>query len=218
MNTSKNSLPGLMPQKIAATLTAVVFVAGVCTGGVASAKEFKVTELIVANTALIVANTGLIGNVLDAQYVPFQAVTGTAEVCDNDGTDAFGDVDRFEIDSQATAGDFIVTSILFVAEAPGGGFIEIRNLAVDEVVTFVVNSGNLIDGVFGRSAFEALGESTQNGAFLPQQIAASSAGSPDIIVTLFCKATTVGMTFPAGQIVVSGWKQASDTITVTPVD
>jgi len=112
----------------------------------------------------------------------------------------------------------MVTSILVVAAAPGGGFIEIRNFIVDEVVNFVVNSGNLILGVFGRSAFEALGESQQNGSFLPQQIAASSAGSPDIIVALFCKATTTSITFPAGQIVVSGWKEASDTITVTYVD
>lgn len=189
MNTLKNSLTAI--------LAAAVLVAGISIVGVASAKEPTLKKA-------------------QPNYVPFQAVSETAEVCDVPG--GVGDIDRIEIDSQAAAGDFIVTSILFVAEAPAGGFIEVRLLQVDGV-GFVVNTGNLIAGAFGRLAFEALGESLQTGAFLPQQIAASSAGSPDIIVTLACDATSVdNIEFPAGQIVVSGWKEASDTITVTYVD
>jgi len=191
MNASKNALTAI--------LAAAVFLTGISIVGVASgAKPLPPPPPPV--------------------YVPFQAVTGALEVCDAFPSDGFSDIDKIEIDSQAADGDFIVTSILVVAQAPGGGFIEIRNLKVDEVVNFVVNSGNLIAGIFGPSAFEVLGESTQNGAFLPRQIAASSAGSPDIIVTLACEATTTEITFPAGQIVVSGWKEASDTITVTLVD
>ena len=154
------------------------------------------------------------------QYVPFKATLAEAQILDEAGGTL--DWDNIEINSLATTGDFIVTGILMRVN----GIDETDDLV--GVGYFTVDwqhmgnwfTDNLIQtggSPLWNMAVEILGQPRFGGvATLPHQIAASCSGSPDIAITLRSDArTTSNLTIPADGIIVSGWKQAGDTVTVT---
>ena len=151
----------------------------------------------------------------NSQYVPFtEVVTGLPVTCDAAGGSA--DFDFLKITSAAGTGSFRVTGIKFNA------------VGIDEATDLIQATGWSADGVsFGGATIDLTKTATpavlsfdlMSGVpqFLvgnfPLEITATSAGI-GIFVTVSCNAGT-GSDIEFTDIVVSGWKQADDTITVT---
>jgi len=151
----------------------------------------------------------------NSQYVPFtEVVTGLPVTCDAAGGSA--DFDFLKITSAAGTGSFKVTGIKFNA------------VGIDEATDLIQATGWSADGVsFGGATIDLTKTATpavlsfdlMSGVpqFLvgnfPLEITATSAGI-GIFVTVSCNAGT-GSDIEFTDIVVSGWKQADDTITVT---
>jgi len=155
--------------------------------------------------------------VITKPYVPFKATLPSAATCDVAGGGA--DVDQVFIDGDGT-GTFIVTSIAFLPNGVNAAsdLITFRGIVIDGKA----NNMRTVDltGTFssGNADFEVLGSSLilVAGTF-HNQIAAQSVGIKDIILDFFCDAGTTGasITFAAGDIIISGWAQAGETITLT---
>jgi len=150
------------------------------------------------------------------QYVVFQTPSTihflASETCDAAG--GLAQQHQLRIDGSS---DFMVTGIAFQPTGVdqgsdeiiiGGIFVDNQNISTrtaDLTGTFSIPFG-----------FDIAGVPTIAGGNVPTTISAIGTGSDDIVVVIKCSAdTTTDITFPAGSIIVSGWKLASDTITAT---
>ncbi len=150
----------------------------------------------------------------NSQYVPFKATTSSTGTCAEAGGGF--DFDGIAIASAATTGDFIITG---VAIEPSGidqasDSIQVIGYQVD---TAIINltTVDLTGTLTTSSGFDVMGSSLITGGTFPHQIAAASAGAGDISMIIFCNASTTSNITFSEPIIVSGWKQADDTITVT---
>lgn len=168
-----------------------------------------------------------LANIEAAQYVPFKVTVPGGLGC----SQATGPANpRIQIDSDASEGTFIVTSILVEADFPDDlnefELLELTSLSIDGS-SFGIATASLVAPVAGSTdrSFDLMGtpvtktrSADDPGGNFPHQIVAQSEGSSDIVVTFFCRS---GLN-PAGPgelrfnlIQVSGWKRPGETISVT---
>jgi hypothetical protein len=176
--------------------------------------------------AAIVNALQRINDKLAAQVVPFK-LTIAGGLCDSAG-DGTSDP-LIAIDSDGAEGAFVVTSLLLKTTTPGIPEIGFRNLSLNTIQIdgerFDTTTGNLLGPADGSGVLESgdiLGmpvrrsgelDAPLDGASVPHQIVAESAGADDIVVELFCSTTDEDVSFDT--ILVAGWKRPADTITVT---
>lgn len=156
------------------------------------------------------------------QYVPFMVRTGQV-TCASSGE---LDWDHLIIEGSGTTGDFLVTSVAF--GRPGGttqsilssSVIRVGNICADHDMTANCLSIGTMDfaSTSDPEGFELLGAPTGDGGSLPRQIAASSAGPDDIVINIVCDADGDDIRFGPDSIVVSGWKQKGETVSVSYVE
>ena len=160
---------------------------------------------------------------LASQYVPFMARTGFVTCASNGQIDW----DHLIIESSgSTEGDFLVTSVAF--GRPSGSTESILESSVIRVASICADHDTgaecLSIGTMDFAStsdpegFELLGAPTGDGGFLPRQIAASSAGPYDIVINIVCDAQGDTIYFGTDSIVVSGWKQQGETVSVSYVE
>jgi len=150
------------------------------------------------------------------QYVVFQTPSTihflASETCDVAGGSA--QQHHLRIDGSS---DFMVTGITFQSTGvdQASDQISFGSIFVDGVaVNF--STGDLTGTSTFSRGWDIAGIPNFYGGNYPTSITATGAGSDDIVLVINCFAdTTTDITFPAGSIVVSGWKLASDTITAT---
>lgn len=164
---------------------------------------------------------------LDAQVVPFKVMVAGG-LCDSAGDTTSNPL--ITIDSSGSEGEFVVTSVLLKTVAPGIPETGFRNLALNSVLIdgerFDTRSGNLLGPADGSGVLESgdiLGTPVRrsgdmdapvvDGARVPHQVVAESAGSDDVQFELFCSTTDEDLSFD--MILVAGWKRPADTVTVT---
>jgi len=153
----------------------------------------------------------------NSQYVPFLSRLGTVgAICDEPG--GLGDNDQLVIDSSATSGTFIVTSVFFEPIGVNEEIDSIRivNLVLDNV-SRQIRTQELNGLPNTLDSFDLMGVKLDTGEGLfPHQMVANSNGPKDIKIVIACDAgTSSSIELEFGRIIVSGWKQADDTIMVT---
>ncbi len=171
-------------------------------------------DMAKSDIGMIKTETDKIQMVKDNQYVPFKTPSTIAFLA-TETCDVAGDLSAAQHQIRIDGGsDFMVTGITF------------KPTGVDQAADEIVISGLFVDGksvltrtndltgTFGIPfGFDIAGVPTITGGNVPTTIAALGAGSQDIVFSFSCFAdSTTDITFPAGSIVVSGWKLASDTI------
>jgi hypothetical protein len=178
--------------------------------------------------AAIVNALQRINDKLDAQVVPFK-VTIAGGLCDSAGDTTSNP--RIAIDSDGTAGEFVVTSILLKTTAPGIPETGFRDLTLNYIridgEQFDTRTANLLGPTDGSGVLESadiLGtpvrrsgdhEAPPLGGNVPHQIVAQSAEASDVELELFCSTTDQDISFDT--ILVAGWKRPADSVTVTYV-
>lgn len=182
---------------------------------------------VAAQGAQMVNELRAINARLDEQVVPFTVVDTVGGLCDSAGQGT-STLD-LEIDSDGTAGHFVVTSVLFLTVPPGvpeTGFeaFNINHVDIDSN-RFFTRNGNLLGPTDGSGVCESvdiMGTPVRRsgdkdnpilGGNFPHQIVAESANSDDIHIEFFCSSDDFDLTFST--IKVSGWKRPGDTITLT---
>lgn len=167
-----------------------------------------------------------LANIEAAQYAPFKVQIGGG-TCN---TAAAGSANpRIIIDGNATTGTFLVTSVLVkTADIPLSGFValSLNSIRIDGT-SYDTRTPNLTGSAGGsgvQESFDILGTPVAlsgdlndhtPGANVPHQIVASSGGSSDIDIQLFCRSDVDDLDIL--NVVVSGWKQSSESVTVTYV-
>lgn len=147
-----------------------------------------------------------IDNVEANQYVPFKATLSGYHTLDTLG--GTWDEDLIFIESSSTTGDFIVTSVAVSIFGVDDQFdwFKVKWVRVDFGPSFGLPDEDLTEDRVGGIGVN----------ILPFQIVANSEGIYDIAIKV---ETSAGEGFdiwiPDGHLIVSGWKQAGDTITVT---
>lgn len=142
------------------------------------------------------------------QYVPFKANLTGVHTLDTLGGSIFGDEDSIFIESSSTTGDFIVTSVavsILGIDDPGD-WLKVDWIRVDFGPSFAFTDEDLTGDRIGGIGIE----------LLPCPIAASSTGDRDMEIRVESSAGSgFDLWIPDGHLIVTGWKQAGDTITVT---
>lgn len=180
-----------------------------------------------AHGGVMIGELQALNDKLDAMVVPFKVVDTTGGLCDSagQGTSTLG----LEIDSDGTAGHFVVTSILFLTVPPGvpeTGFegFNINHVEIDSE-RFFTRTGNLLGPTDGPGVYESVDlmgtpvrrsgdrDAPIAGGNFPHQIVAESNDTDDIHISFFCSSDDFDLTFSTIQV--SGWKRPADTITLT---
>lgn len=158
-------------------------------------------------------------------YVPFK-VEALGGMCDSG---AFGTSNPSIVIDSDGADTFLVTSILVkrgFMDPVDFVYFSVNTVAIDGT-SFDTRTGNLFDPIGGESGVlqsaDVLGmpvrrsvETTDEfGGNVPHQIVADGGDVSDISVQFFCRSDNQDMTLE--KVLVAGWKQPSDTITVTYV-
>ncbi len=164
--------------------------------------------------SIVTGTEDKMANIRNSQFVPFKEEVGPQQ-CASIGQD---DQDQLVIDSQATTGNFVVSSIFLVKVAYYASMS--AHFSVDGQ-DLIFPSGELAGqyssvDLMGTDLSQGL---TEGGKFLPQ-LTASSNGDSDVVVTFHCIVQPGVPNLPLDivKIIVSGWKQADDTITVIYVE
>ena len=183
--------------------------------------EVRNIETSHTDISAIKTQTDKIQMVKDNQYVPFTALTATDATCDVIDANSTTMIFQVRISSSATTGNFIITGVFMDANGLNGvadtDFIKLRALSVDGATVGFTVSDNLVGNTNGSSAFDIMGQPLRDGGTFPHQITVVNAGQVhDVLIEFTCNAGTTGsdIGFFANEIKVSGWKLASDTITV----
>jgi len=153
-----------------------------------------------------------------SQYVPFKVRTTADKTCDVADAGSTPSLMFITINSAATSGDFMVTGVKVNVDGldAASDSIKTRSALQDSQ-----GGSSVSDDLTGSHStngftFDVMGTTLTSGAKFPTQLAAQSIGDSDISIVLTCNAgTTSDITFGAQSIIVSGWKQVDDTITVT---
>lgn len=161
-------------------------------------------------------------------YKPFNA-TAPGGIC-NTAAEASANP-QIRIDSDGTD-YFVVTSILIKTGpqdqgAEGYAFLSVNSISIDGT-RFDAITGNITDSDVGGWGINEsadllgtpirrtpLGADGEKGGNFPHQIIADGNGPNDIAISLFCRADEYDLNIET--ILIAGWKQASDKITVTYV-
>lgn len=163
---------------------------------------------------------------IEAQVVPFK-VTVAGGLCDSAGQGTSNP--EIVIDSNGTAGEFVVTSILLGTTPPGVAATGFEQFSINHVEIdgerFYTRSGNILGRADGDGVYEAAdimgmpvrqnedATASVDGGNFPHQIVAQSADSDDIHVSFFCSSDDTDLSFAT--ILVAGWKRPADTVTVS---
>jgi len=157
-------------------------------------------------------------------YVPFK-VGIAGGICN---TAAIGSANpEIQIDGNAPGGTFLVNSILLKTDSvPINGFFSLNvNTVTIDGTRFDTRTATLVGHVEGTGVDHSVdimgtpvrvtGSQDQYnpGGNFPHQIVANSAGASDIVVQFFCRSDLEDLNITT--ILVSGWKRAPETITVT---
>ena len=153
------------------------------------------------------------------RYAPFVARTGGGTCASSGQTDT----DYIVIDSSGTSGDFQVTSVTF--NHPIGTTEIILSSSVVKVTSYCVDYPDVINGcytmetmdfvVVAPNGFELLGAPLADGGIFARRITASSAGTNDIVITVYCDADGDDVRFGIDGISVAGWKQQGETVSAS---
>jgi len=178
-------------------------------------------QMVKNDVGTIKTETNKIQMVKDNQYEPFTALTTTTATCDI--VDGGSSILQIRIGSPATTGNFIITGVFMSPTGLNGladtDSIKIRDLNVDGVTNGFTVSNSLVANTNGNTSFDIMGQPLRDGGTFPHQITVINTGqsSQDVLIDITCDAGTTGqaITFSANAIKVSGWKLASDTISVT---
>lgn len=179
------------------------------------------TEALKTNTDLLpnidvkTSNVQIeVNNLGSSQYVPFStAALSSPEVCVPEG--AGRGVDNLVIDAES---DFMITSVLFSTNGlrPGSENFNVLFLIVDDVLLFEKSAYIQTDEGEDVHAFDIMGMNKLVGAGkFPTTIAANGEGSEDVIIQIECTHSGDDGDVEIRQVVVSGWKQAEDNVSVT---
>jgi hypothetical protein len=177
--------------------------------------------LIAAAILVVVLGFGWIGCKLfcvGGGYVPFKVLLPEAATCDVGDPAKQTDLDYLIIENETDASVFVVHSIVF---APAGideldeGLL-VRSVIIDGRVRAVPVTESMVSINGGAVDFLGALTKTTGGSFMRQIVSdGTSSTQPDIKLTFTCQAQLTGsMDFPVGSIEVSGWKRASDTISI----
>jgi hypothetical protein len=155
-------------------------------------------------------------------YVPFKVVKTNVGICNTAGHASANP--HILIDSAAASGTFMVTSILIAPSGTTGTGTQyfITTRATINGMRFHLKSRNLAGGEASPvdRGFDIMGvplltgriDEQKLGGSFPHTIVANSAGDDDIDIMLFCRYDDSDVNI--GTIMVAGWKQASDRISV----
>lgn len=182
---------------------------------------------VAAQAAQVVNELRAINARLDEQVVPFTVVDATGGLCDSAGPGT--STVEITVDSDGTAGHFVITSVLLLTTAPGipeTGFLGFHINHVDiDGERFFTRTGTLLGPTDGFGVFESVDlmgtpvrrnsdkDAPIAGGNFPHQIVAESDGINDVSISMFCSTMDDDVSF--SHIKVSGWKRPADTITVT---
>ncbi|MEM6641319.1 MAG: hypothetical protein AAF610_15630 [Pseudomonadota bacterium] len=171
-----------------------------------------------------------LSEISDNQYIPFKTqISGGTCNAAADGAS----VPLIIIDSNGTAGTFAVNSIHVATSGLSGAGsnlrVELNEMRIDGTLFSFKTDTLVADSASGssiRESFDILGAPIRSGISLgvaansvytagrvPHELVADSAGSSDIRVQLFCRSDSIDVSL--NTITVTGWKRASDTITVS---
>ncbi|MGI0012851.1 MAG: hypothetical protein ACREBU_05315 [Nitrososphaera sp.] len=179
-----------------------------------STRRLKLLSILL--TGAVLATVGAIGMATQqenfalaqaAGYVPFRVLTASLN-CDK-ATGA-ADADKLTINGNS---DFMVNSIVLRPTGINSGTdsVTVLSYGVDGTPAFGLNSQDITGGVAVSDASEILGLPSTTGGMLPTNIAATGAGSSDIVIFIVCNAgTTADINLTAE---VYGWKLSGDTVT-----
>jgi len=201
-----NPVITLINEQVITKLNQIIAAIAALSTGVSATTETQIDD--------IETETNKIQMVKDNQYVPFKTPSTIAflatDTCDVAG--GLAAQHQIRIDGGS---DFMVTGITFKPTGVDQATDEIIIVGLFVDGNSVAIRTNDLTGTFGVPfGFDILGVPTITGGNVPTTIAALGAGSQDIVFSITCFAdSTTDITFPAGSIVVSGWKLASDTIT-----
>lgn len=203
-----------MPRKYLSPVAAAGLALAVLLPGAAQAQAQILNALRAANAKL------------DAQVVPFKVMIDGG-LCDSAGPGTSNPV--ITIDSDGEEGEFVVTSILLKTTSPGIPETGFRDMVLNDIQIdgerFDTRTGQLLGATDGSGVLESgdiLGtpirrngdkDAPVDGASVPHQIVAESAGADDVVVELFCSTTDEDVNFD--KILVAGWKRPADSVTVT---
>jgi hypothetical protein len=177
--------------------------------------------LVAVFTLLVLSCSHVQAGDTGQHYVPFNVVITEVGICNTAGVPSSNP--RILIDSAAESGTFMVTSILIQPwGTTGTGVLLSVNAAIIDGTWLTLLTRDFAGGVSPvNRGFDIMGvplrtgrrdEPLKLGGNFPHTIAANSAGDNDIEIRLFCRSDNSDVTIR--RIVVAGWKQASDIISV----
>jgi len=176
-------------------------------------------QMVKDDVGAIKTETDKIQMVKDNQYEPFTALITTTATCADVATSP--DIMQVRITSPASTGNFIITGVFMSPSGLNGladtDSIKIRALNVDGLTGGFTVSDSLVANTNGNTSFDIMGQPLRDGGTFPHQITVVNAGQVhDVLIEFTCDAGTTGssITFNPNAIKVSGWKLASETVTV----
>ena len=167
---------------------------------------------------MVKTETDKIQMIKDNQYTLFK-VRGPSALNTCDAAGGSADTDRVRIRNDASSGNFMVTSIVFLPQGIDSSSDIIRLIGLSVNGQFYVMVSNDVTGSGFVGAFDVMGTERNTGAGnFPTQIVADSnvIGAPnDIELLISCNAgSTSDINFGANSIIVSGWKIPGDNISI----
>ncbi len=184
--------------------------------------HFSLTNrsLVAVFTLLVLSSSHVQAGDTGQHYVPFKVIKTDVGICDTAGASTSNPI--IFIESAAESGTFMVTSILIQPSGTTGNELLSVNLVTIDGRGFTLKTRNLAGGISPVDrGFDIMGvplrtghlqEPQKLGGSFPHTIVADSAGNNDITIRLFCRSDDSDVMI--NSIVVAGWKQANDRISL----